>query len=232
MTGSVLPGLVAACRVLARGGAVVVANPAPMAYGVVATRAETVNRYKGRPLDQNVAVSVHDDSQWSRVVPCLDLSPEAVAAAVAMLHQRLSLLLPLRAGVERPRWVEPAIRDGWLAAFNGYWDLTAPLWEAYPQLYGSSANRTGQPPVTSAAQAIATFGPACVVVGDDGIPASSGPRSASTMVRIDRDGHLALHRSGAQDAASGQQPQAFLRSLAVDVGLAGPRDLPPPTATE
>jgi hypothetical protein len=33
------------------------------------------------------------------------------------------------------------------------------------------------------------------------------------MVRVERDGELSLYRSGAQDAASGLQPDAYLRQL-------------------
>jgi tRNA A37 threonylcarbamoyladenosine synthetase subunit TsaC/SUA5/YrdC len=204
---------------LAAGAAVVLPNPAPMAYGVVATRSEAVNALKGRRLDQNVAVSLHDRPQWHQLAPSIDLPPAALDAVLIVLAQRLTVLLPLRESVPPPDWVAPAIRDGYLAAFNGYWVATACLWERFPRLYGSSANLTGQPPAATAAQAVAMFGTDCPVVDADGLEDAPGPRSASTMVRIDRGGRLGLHRTGAHDAASGRVPAEYVRHLAAGVGL-------------
>lgn len=217
-----LPGLVRARRELAAGAPVVVPNPAPMAYGVLATSAHAVNALKGRRLDQNVAVSLHDRSQWRRVAPSVDLSPPALEAVLTLLRQRLTVLVPLLTSVPSPGWLAPAIRDGYLAAFNGYWGTTACLWERFPRLYGSSANLTGQPPVASAAQAVAMFGGDCAVVDGGALEDAPRPRSASTMVRIDRAGRLSLYRSGAHDMAGGRGPAGFVRHLAADVGLSTP----------
>lgn len=194
-----------------------------MAYGVVATSAEAVNALKRRRLDQSVAVSLHVRSQWQQLTPSIDLPVAALDAVLALLGRRLSVLVPLRSRVPHPVWVTPAVRDGYLAAFNGHWDVTATLWERFPQLYGSSANLTGEPPVASAAQALTMFGPDCAVVDADGLDDRPSPRSASTMVRIDHAGRLHLHRSGAQDTASGLVPEKFLRGLASAVGLASQR---------
>lgn len=219
MDRSNLPGLSQACHALTAGAAVVVPNPAPMAYGVVATSAQAVNALKRRRLDHNVAVSLHDRSQWQRAAPSIDLSPAALDAVLALLGQRLTVLVPISSQVPPPQWVAPAIRDGYLAAFNGYWAATAYLWERFGRLYGSSANISGQPPATSAAQAVAMFGADCAVVDVGEFEGTPGPRSASTMVRIDRSGRLELYRAGAQDAASGREPAGFVRHLAAGVGL-------------
>jgi len=212
-------GLSRACRALAEGDAVVVPNPAPLSYGVVATRARTVNACKGRTLDQNVAVSLHDRVERDRLSPSIDLSPAALHGVVSLLRLRLSVLLPLRHEVQYPDWVAPAVRDGYLAAFNGYWEPTAALWNGSPRLYGSSANHTGERPAASAAEAREIFGLDRVVVDVDASVAGRGPRWSSTMVRVDRTGGLSLHRTGAQDAASGLTAQAYLARLADSVGL-------------
>lgn len=212
-----------ACRALDEGTAVVVANPPPMAYGLVATSATAINAIKRRPAGQAVAVSLHDESEWRRVAPSLDL-PSAVLAAVGMLLQRrLSLLLPLRGGMRCPEWMTPAVRGGYLGAFSGRWTATAALWDAFPRLFGSSANLTGTAPAASAAQAIAMFGPELSVAD---APAGNGPRRqrlASTMLRLDRRGEIALHRTGIHDATAGS-PSEFLRRLATDTGLGIPPD--------
>lgn len=214
-----LPDLSRAYRALAAGDVVVVPNPAPMAHGLVATDAAAVNAVKRRPADQPVGVSLHDRSQWEAVAPTIDLAPAAVFSVAALLRRRFTLLMPLRVHAELPDWVVPATRDGYLAAFNGYWSATAGLWERYPRLYGSSANLTGEPPLTSAAEARSTFGPRCVVLDVDMLGESRALRAASTMLQIDRRGRLGLHRPGAQDAASRLEPEEFLRHLASDVGL-------------
>ncbi|MBB2891910.1 Sua5/YciO/YrdC/YwlC family protein [Flexivirga oryzae] len=213
------PSLSHAYRALAAGDAVVVPNPAPLAYGVVATRARAVNACKGRALDQNVAASMHDRSEWERLAPEIDLPATVLRSVRALLELRLSLLLPLRDRMAHPDWFTPAVRDGNLAVFNGYWEPTATLWEAFPRLYGSSANLTGQPPAASAAEARAHFGPHQVVVDAGESTPTSGPRRSSTMLRLDRAGGICLHRSGAQDSASGLGAQAYLARLADRVGL-------------
>lgn len=212
-------GLSRACRELAAGNAVVVPNPAPLSYGIVATTAPAVNRLKRRPSGQNVAVSMHDRTQWHQVKPGIDLPPAALDAVGFLLERRLSVLVPVRSTMSLPRWVAPAVRDGYLAVFDGSWAPTARLWQQFPRLYGSSANPTGRPPATSAAQAAAAFGDACAVVDADGLDGPPGSRWASTMVRIDPTGLLELHRSGAQDTTSGLPSNEYCDDLADAVGL-------------
>lgn len=198
-----------ACRALAAGRAVVVPNPSPMTYGVVATDPRAVNALKGRPPDQNVAVSLHDPAEWQAVVPCLDLPADWPDRVWALLGRRLSLLVPLRSSY--PEWLAPAVRSGYLAVFSGWWAPTARLWDGFPRLYGSSANRTGQRPAATAAEAIDSFGSDAVVVDADALRDPGRPHGASTMVRIAPDGEPNVHRPGIQDA--GLDPQEFLQGL-------------------
>lgn len=190
-----------------------------MTYGLVATTALAINASKGRAHDQPVAVSLHDPTEWHRLVPCLDLPPTALDSAVELLGLHLSVLLPLRPGTLLPGWLSPAVRAGRLFVFNGRWAPTAAVWDRFPRLYGSSANRTGQPPATSAAQARRALGPDCVVIDGDALAGGSRPLAASTVVRLDRRGELSLHRSGAHDQAVASQPDVYLGQLAGLVGL-------------
>lgn len=202
-----------ACQALADGRAVVVANPSPMTYGIVATSPRVVNALKGRPADQNVGVSVHDRDEWQAVLPCLDLPAGWPARVRALLDRRLSLLVPLRSS--HPEWLAPAVRNDYLAVFDGRWEPVARLWDGFPRLYGSSANRTGQRPAATAAEAIDNFGSDAVVVDADALRDSGRQHGASTMVRISSDGELDLHRPGIQDA--GLERREFLDQLyAVD----------------
>lgn len=90
---------------------------------------------------------MHDSAEWDQVAPSLDLPPEMIPRIVAMLRrERLSLLVSLRAAASPPDWIGPAAAGGYLAIFSGRWAPLARLWEEFPRLYGSSANRTGQRP--------------------------------------------------------------------------------------
>jgi tRNA A37 threonylcarbamoyladenosine synthetase subunit TsaC/SUA5/YrdC len=214
-----LPGLARACAALAAGEAVVVPNPPPMAYGLVATSAWKINAVKGRALDQNVAVSLHDQSVWRRMLPSIDVPVATLKGVVALLDRRLSLLLPLRADRPCPGWVASAVRDRRLGAFNGRWDATAAVWERFPRLYGSSANRAGEAPAGSARDARAALGRQCVVIDGDGLGDPSRAPAASTMVQLDRRGRLSLYRSGAHDQAWRNRSEAYVRHLGDLVGL-------------
>lgn len=219
MTGSNQPdppGIEQALRALTEGYPVVVPNPSPMTYGVVATTPQAVNTLKGRPLDQNVAISLHDDGEWQRISTGFDLPPPLLPWIVDLLRERLSLLVPLRRAARHPDWILPAVRGDYLAMFDGYWAPLARLWDRFPRLYGSSANRTGQPPAASAGEAIRNLGRGAVVVDGDALRDPGCTHAGSSMLRIARDGTLSLHRRGAQDAATGLDTEAYLQRLASD----------------
>jgi tRNA A37 threonylcarbamoyladenosine synthetase subunit TsaC/SUA5/YrdC len=56
-----------AVEVLRGGGAVVVTNPSPMTYGVVARDARAINRLKGRPVDQPVGISIQAEAAHAQL---------------------------------------------------------------------------------------------------------------------------------------------------------------------
>ena len=212
MTERRVRGLDAACRALAAGRPVVLPNATPLAYIVVATDPREVNRLKRRPLEQNVGITLYDDADWQALQPALDLAADAVARMLVLMRRELlSFLVPVRDGAELPKWIRPAVRHGRVGLFAGRWPPLAPLWERFPRLFGSSANRTGEPPVSSAAEAVAVFGDAAVVVDGDGCRDAAATRGATTILRIEPDGTLGLHRSGAHDA--GLAAEQYLRRL-------------------
>ncbi|MDN5861437.1 MAG: Sua5/YciO/YrdC/YwlC family protein, partial [Pseudonocardia sp.] len=204
----------AACQARARGQAVVVPNPSPMTYGLVATSATAINAIKGRPLRQPVAVSLHDQAEWRRVTPALDLPDASLPMVGALLRERLSLLVPVRDAAALPAWARSAVQGNHLAVFDGWWAPLARLWDRFPRLYGSSANRIGRPPAASAAAAARMLGAAVPVIDGDALRDPHGVHAASTMLRVRADGSLRPHRSGTQDAASGLDLDAYVRRLA------------------
>ena len=183
-----------------------------MTYGVVGLNATSLNALKHRPPDQSVAISLHD-SEWPRLALALDVPGSALPRIVAMLRMRLSLLVPLRPGSAYPRWIEPAVQRGYLAMFRGWWEPAADLWDGFPRLFGSSANRTGHAPAASAAEAAAIFGTDAPIVDGDRLRDLGLPHDASSMVRVSTDGGLTLHRSGAHDQAAGLSAEAYISRL-------------------
>lgn len=216
-----LLGIDEARRALAAGRAAVLPNPSPLAYFVVATAPHVVNAAKGRPPQQEVAVSVHDEREWQALVPSLDLEPAAVAKAHAQLREEgVTILAPLKQATVPPPWVHPAVRDGHiligspnLSMFGREWEPLASLWAEFPRLYGSSANHTGQPAATTAAEARAMFDHTVPVVHGDALRDLDLPHAATTILRISTDATLTLVRHGAQDTTYRDGPEAYLRRL-------------------
>jgi hypothetical protein len=122
-----LPGLEVACHALAAGRAVVLPNAPPLAYIVVATSPHEVNRLKGRPLEQNVGITLSQAADWRALRPALDVAPDGFARMITLMRRELlSFLAPVRDGAELPGWIRPAVRDGWLGLFAGRWRPLAP----------------------------------------------------------------------------------------------------------
>lgn len=192
-----------AIEVLRGGGAVVVTNPSPMTYGVVARDARAVNLLNGRPADQPVGISVHSAAAHDQLFRYLDLRTDTLAAIDFALAERISVLAPIRSDPTMPEWLAPAIKDGWVLFFDGSWGPLALLWLTFPFLYGSSANRTGEAPAASAAEARAQFPADSVIIDADHLRTPAAAYGRSTMIQVDPDGRLTLHRSGVQDQAAG-----------------------------
>ncbi|WP_432889834.1 META domain-containing protein [Kribbella sp. CA-245084] len=192
-----------AIRVLRGGGAVVVTNPSPMTYGVVARDPRAMNLLKGRPADQPVGVSVHTQAAHDQLFRYLDLRSDALAAVDFALAERISVLAPIRSDPTMPEWLAPAIQDGWVLFFDGVWGPLASLWLTFPFLYGSSANRTGEAAATSAAEAREQFPTGTMIIDADDRRTPSDIHGPSTMIRVDPAGQFTLHRSGIQDQVAG-----------------------------
>ncbi|HEY3508168.1 hypothetical protein [Kribbella sp. NPDC051137] len=201
-----------AIELLREGHAVVVTNPSPMTYGVVARDAHAVNLLKGRPVDQPVGISVHTEAARDQLFRYLDLTTDALAVVDFALAERITVLAPIRPDPTMPEWLAPATSDGWVLFFDGSWGPLWPLWGSFPFLYGSSANRTGGSPAASAAEARAQFPAGTVIVDADDRRTPATTYGASTIIRVDTDGRLTLRRPGIQDQLAGG-PDVLLDQL-------------------
>ncbi len=203
--------LATTAEALRAGSAVVFPNPYPLTSVVAATAPDVVNTAKGRPADQAVALWLVEDECWTEFADALDLDDATrMFARDLLMRERLTLLLPVRAG-RVPDWVCPATRDGHVLVFGACWDPLRPIFTSIGHLHVSSANRTGHPPAASPAEARAMFPPEVHVLdATDGLPATG--RAATTTLRVTR-GHTVTHtRPGAQDRAYGG-PDAYLTHL-------------------
>ncbi|MFI8261023.1 MULTISPECIES: Sua5/YciO/YrdC/YwlC family protein [unclassified Streptomyces] len=216
-------------QALRQGAAVVLPNPAPLTHVVTATTPRTVNEAKARPPGQPVALWAHHAETLRAVAEVIELDAAGVVLAGRLLaEERLTLLLPLRAGVPRPAWLAPACKDGRVLLFGARWQPLRPLLDEHRVLYVSSANRTGRPPAADTAEALAVFPAGVPVLRSPHAldePAVGPPRRATTTVAMHPDGSLTLHRHGAQDQAH-PYPADYLEHLraryAVPGGPGGP----------
>ncbi|MFF3016626.1 hypothetical protein [Streptomyces sp. NPDC057939] len=206
MTAPPADGVHTARAHLARGGAVVLPNAAPLTYVVAATTPYAVNRAKGRPDGQPVALWTHHPHTTDLVLRALDLSPRAAGTARRLLSdERVTLLVPLLREHTPPNWLAPACHEGWTLLFGARWGPLRSVLDAHPVLYVSSANRTGHPPAATAARARAVFPDDVPVLDAVALPgttpdaADAPPRAATTTIRMHPDGRVEAHRSGAQD---------------------------------
>ena len=202
-----LVGVAGARAALRRGQAVVLPNPAPLTCVVAGTDAQGVNRAKGRPEGQAVALWAHDPAILAALDDVLDLDADLrTVARLLLTEQRVTLLVPLRAGASGPDWLAPAARESWAMLFGTRWPPLLPVLEDHSVLYVSSANRTGQAPAATGAQARAMFPHSVPVLPADrlaGAEPESDPaaRAATTTLRLYPDARITVHRRGAQDAA-------------------------------
>jgi L-threonylcarbamoyladenylate synthase len=203
--------LAGAAAALRSGAAVVLPNPHPLTSVVAAGAPDVVNRAKGRPADQAVALWLVEDEHWDEFAPALDLDADTRELARTLLvRERLTLLLPLTAA-RLPDWARPATRDDQALVFGACWEPLRPVLAGAGRLHVSSANRTGQPPAATAEQARAMFPPAVHVLdAGDELPAEG--RRATTTLRVSRGRTVAHTRAGAQDHAHGG-PAAYLDHL-------------------
>ncbi|MEV4639609.1 hypothetical protein AB0J80_19860 [Actinoplanes sp. NPDC049548] len=209
------PALAAAAEALRGGRAVVLPSPAPLTSAVAAVSAATVNEAKGRPAHQPVATWTPTDALWARLAPSIALDAAAVdRARVLLVSELVTLLVPVR---HVPPWMAPAVCDGYAMLFGGCWEPLLPMFDGIDTLHVSSANRTGEAPAASAAEARRMFPDAVHVLdGDDGHPAQG--RAATTTLRLAADGTLAHTRRGVQDRAYGG-PEQYLTHLRATYGF-------------
>jgi L-threonylcarbamoyladenylate synthase len=189
----VIVGIAAAARCLRAGE--VVAYPTETVYGlgVDALSPEAVARLqqlKGRGADRGLSVLLAVPDELERWAP--GLPARALRLARAFWPGPLTLVVPVPAGrldaVATERGVGFRCSPQPTAAA-----LAAALGSA---LVTTSANRSGEPPCTSAAQVEACFGGGLPIAGGE----DAGGAAPSTVVALGADGALRILRGGPIEA--------------------------------
>ncbi|MET8556020.1 Sua5/YciO/YrdC/YwlC family protein [Streptomyces sp. NPDC004959] len=200
-----------AVAALREGAPVAIPLPSPMPYTITGTEAAAVNGAKGRPADQPVGLTVTD---IDAVAPYLDVAEEVLPMMRWLGEsERVSLLAPVRP--DGPRWLRPATLDGMVFFTSMPWiPECAGILAEFEHLYMSSANLTGSPPTTTAAETRAAFGDLLLVVDGDRLRDGTRPHGSTTMVRVNSHGELAVARSGINNAAFASDPAAYATDLA------------------
>jgi L-threonylcarbamoyladenylate synthase len=204
VSGRIVPdgpeGRAAAIRVLRGGG--LVAFPTDTVYGIGAATSipggiERMFAAKQRPPDRSIVLLLADAEQAGELA---ELTPVAMALARAFWPGGLTLVLPARADRPAPVLAIEAAPGSTVTVGLRVPDHDSPraLARALGPLPTSSANRSGQPEASTAAQIAEQLGTALELILDGG-PARGGQPSTvvdatGAIARVLRDGAISRQR--------------------------------------
>lgn len=183
--------LVSAELALAAGG--IVGIPTETVYGLavlpVPTALEALIAAKRRPEEKGIALLIDDLAQVEDLV----VVPAAATRLAAVLWPGpLTLVLPLIPAAILPDSLTGGRRT--LAVRLPDHHVPRALARSLGPIATSSANRSGEPEATTAAELVGSVGESLALVLDDG-PVRGG--IASSVVSIDADGNWTVLRTGA-----------------------------------
>lgn len=187
--------LLSAAAAMRAGG--IVGIPTETVYGIaVVPQAEAlaaVIRAKQRPEEKGIPLLIDGLDQ---LVGLVEISGQAQRLAERYWPGALTLVLP----VHRPEVIPPALTGGRDTLALRIPDHPVPraLARELGPIAVTSANRSGEPPTTTAAALVETVGHSLALVLDDG-PVRGGV--ASTVVSIAVDGSWTLLREGDLDGS-------------------------------
>lgn len=150
---------------------------------------ERVRAVKGRG-EKAISVLIDGEAMLARL--CAEIPPRARALMARHWPGALTLALPARPGLP-----EALVSDGCIAVRQSPHPLARALVAGFGgPVTTTSANRSGEPPATTAAAVRAALGDACHVL--DGGPTPGG--APSTLARV-RGDSIEILRAGAVDLA-------------------------------
>jgi L-threonylcarbamoyladenylate synthase len=199
-----------AVRRLDRGEAIAIPLPSPLAYCVIATTPQAINRAKGRPQNQEVASWTSDANT---ILDQLELDPNEAKLLPWMLHtEGLTAVIPPRKDQPVPCHWQQSYRNGRVLLFGVRWRHLDDWMAAYKRpLYVSSANRTGMTSAVTAAEVKAQLPNETFIVDGDKLRDPVIKHGSTTMIALGR-GPIQVVRHGIHDAGFGSS-QAWISDL-------------------
>ncbi|MDA7936361.1 Sua5/YciO/YrdC/YwlC family protein [bacterium] len=182
------------------GEAIVLPLPSPLAYCIVATTPEAINKAKQRPLAQEVASWITDATS---TFDDLELSAIDKQRLPWLLHSEgLTVLAPVCSEQPLPSHWRPSHRNGKVLLFGVRCPHLNWITMCKRPLYVSSANRTGMPSAVTANEVKAQLPSGTFIVDGDRLRDPSRHHGSTTMVKLS-NGSLQVVRQGIQNETFG-----------------------------
>jgi tRNA A37 threonylcarbamoyladenosine synthetase subunit TsaC/SUA5/YrdC len=189
-------------RHLSEGQPVVLPNPSPLPYVVVAVSPVIVNSLKRRAIDQNVASFI---GRFEPIKQYFNLDQYGMEIAEkCLVEKKMTVLCPVNNDIEVPTFLLPSLNGNHVLLFAAHLAGLQQLCLQFPSLYVSSGNVTKMEPkqlCTDVQAQFKEFGNPefrLLLVDGDYLRDRHQRHGSTTMVMISRTGELSVKRKGIQ----------------------------------
>ncbi|MEC4814968.1 MAG: hypothetical protein SAK29_17060 [Scytonema sp. PMC 1069.18] len=189
-------------RHLSQGQPVVLPNPSPLPYVVVAVSPVIINSIKRRSLDQNVASFI---GKFKTVKQYFNLDQYGMEIAEkCLVEKKMTVLCPLKNDIEVPPSLLPSFKNNHVLLFASHLTGLKQLCLQFSSLYVSSGNVTKLEPkqfCTDVQAQFQEFGNPefkLLLVDGDHFRDRHQRHGSTTMVRISPTGNISVQRKGIQ----------------------------------
>lgn len=189
-------------RRLSEGQPVVLPNPSPLPYVVVAVSPAIVNSVKGRSIDQYVASFI---GKFETIKQYFNLDQYGMEIAEkCLVEKKMTVLCPVKNDIEVPPFLLPSLNKNHVLLFAAHLAGIQQLCLEFPSLYVSSGNVTTMEPkqfCTSVQAQFKEFGNPefrLLLVDGDHFRDKHQRHGSTTMVMVSPTGELSVKRKGIQ----------------------------------
>lgn len=189
-------------RHLSEGQPVVLPNPSPLPYVVVAVSPVIINSVKRRSLDQHVGSFI---GRFETVKQYFNLDQYGMEIAEkCLVEKKMTVLCPVKNDIEVPAFLLPSLNNNHVLLFAAHLAGLQQLCLQFPSLYVSSGNVTTMEPkqfCTDVQAQFKEFGNPefrLLLVDGDHFRDRHQRHGSTTMVMVSRTGELSVKRKGIQ----------------------------------
>jgi tRNA A37 threonylcarbamoyladenosine synthetase subunit TsaC/SUA5/YrdC len=190
-------------RHLNEGQPVVLPNPSPLPYVVVAVSPVIINSVKRRSIDKNVASFI---GRFDTIKQYFDLDQSGMKIAEkCLVEKQMTVLCPVKNDIEVPTFLLPSLSNNHVLLFAAHLAGLQQLCLQFPSLYVSSGNVTSMEPkqfCTDVEAQFQEFGNPefrLLLVDGDHLRDKHRRHGSTTMVMVSQTGELSVKRNGIQD---------------------------------